>query len=47
MVNESLDRLVDGRILKRNGKLTAIDSGKLMEEAAAVTRAVKERANWK
>jgi cytosine/adenosine deaminase-related metal-dependent hydrolase len=39
--------LVDGRILKRNGKLTAIDSGRLMEEASAATHAVKQRANWK
>ena len=39
--------LIDGRILKRNGKLTAIDSGKLMEEASAATHAVKQRANWK
>jgi len=26
--------LVDGRILKRNGKLTAIDAGKLIDEAS-------------
>src|SRR2546430_7280371 len=39
--------LADGLILKRNGKLTAIDSGQLMEEASAATHAVKQRANWK
>jgi len=26
--------MVDGRILKRNGKLTAIDAGKLIDEAS-------------
>ncbi|MGO8908837.1 MAG: amidohydrolase family protein [Bradyrhizobium sp.] len=39
--------LVDGRILKRNGKLTVIDTGKLMEEASAASLAVRQRANWK
>ena len=39
--------LVDGRILKRNGKLTAIDTGKLMTEASAATQAIIQRANWK
>jgi 5-methylthioadenosine/S-adenosylhomocysteine deaminase len=39
--------LVDGRILKRNGKLTAIDAGKLMEEASAASLGVRQRANWK
>jgi 5-methylthioadenosine/S-adenosylhomocysteine deaminase len=39
--------LVDGRVLKRNGKLTAIDTGKLMDEASAATQAIKQRANWK
>jgi cytosine/adenosine deaminase-related metal-dependent hydrolase len=39
--------LIDGRILKRNGKLTAIDTGKLMDEASAATQAIKQRANWK
>src|SRR5262249_50233310 len=38
--------LIDG-ILKRNGKLTAIDAGKLMDEASAATQAIKQRANWK
>jgi|SRR5262249_21553417 len=39
--------LIDGRILKRNGKLTAIDASKLMDEASAATQAIKQRANWK
>ena len=39
--------LVDGRILKRNGKLTAIDAGKLMDEASGATQSIKQRANWK
>ncbi len=39
--------LVDGRILKRNGKLTAIDTGKLMDEASAATAGIIQRANWK
>jgi hypothetical protein len=39
--------LIDGRILKRNGKLTAIDAGKLMDEASATAQAIKQRANWK
>ena len=39
--------MVDGRILKRNGKLTAIDTGKLMEEASSASQAVRQRADWK
>jgi cytosine/adenosine deaminase-related metal-dependent hydrolase len=39
--------LVDGRILKRGGKLTAIDAGKLLEEASAASLGVRQRANWK
>jgi cytosine/adenosine deaminase-related metal-dependent hydrolase len=39
--------LLDGRILKRNGKLTAIDAGRLMEEASAASQGVRQRANWK
>jgi cytosine/adenosine deaminase-related metal-dependent hydrolase len=39
--------LVDGRVLKRNGKLTAIDAGKLLEEASAASEGVRQRANWK
>lgn len=39
--------MVDGRILKRNGKLTAIDPGKLIEEASAASLGIRQRANWK
>jgi cytosine/adenosine deaminase-related metal-dependent hydrolase len=39
--------LVDGRILKRKGKLTTIDTDKLMEEASAASLGIRQRANWK
>jgi 5-methylthioadenosine/S-adenosylhomocysteine deaminase len=39
--------MVDGRILKRNGRLTTIDAGKLMEEASAASQGIRQRANWK
>jgi len=38
--------MVDGRILKRNGKLAAIDTGMLMAEASKASREVRDRANW-
>lgn len=38
--------VVDGRILKRNGKLTAIDAATLMAEATAANRSVRDRAKW-
>jgi cytosine/adenosine deaminase-related metal-dependent hydrolase len=38
--------MVDGRILKRNGKLTAIDTGALMAEASRASREVRDRAKW-
>jgi 5-methylthioadenosine/S-adenosylhomocysteine deaminase len=38
--------MVDGRILKRNGKLTAVDTGALMAEAGKVSREVRDRAKW-
>jgi 5-methylthioadenosine/S-adenosylhomocysteine deaminase len=38
--------MVDGRILKRGGKLTAIDAGMLMAEATKVSREVRDRAKW-
>jgi 5-methylthioadenosine/S-adenosylhomocysteine deaminase len=37
---------VDGRILKRDGKLTNVDVRKSLTEAAAALRAVRERAKW-
>jgi cytosine/adenosine deaminase-related metal-dependent hydrolase len=38
--------MVDGRILKRNGKLAAIDTGALMAEASKASRDVRARAKW-
>jgi hypothetical protein len=38
--------LVDGRILKRNGKLTAMNVATIAREAAEANAAVRKRANW-
>jgi 5-methylthioadenosine/S-adenosylhomocysteine deaminase len=38
--------MVDGRILKRNGKLTTIDAAILMAEATAANHSVRDRAGW-
>ena len=38
--------MVDGRILKRGGKLVAIDTVALMKEATRVSREVRDRAKW-
>jgi 5-methylthioadenosine/S-adenosylhomocysteine deaminase len=38
--------MVDGRILKRRGKLTAIDVPQLVNEVSAASKAVRARANW-
>ena len=38
--------VVDGRILKRDGKLTHVDVKRSLHEAAASLKAVRERANW-
>ncbi len=38
--------MVDGRILKRGGKLTAIDTATLMTETTKVSREVRDRAKW-
>jgi cytosine/adenosine deaminase-related metal-dependent hydrolase len=38
--------MVDGRIMKRGGKLAAIDTGLLMTEATKVSREVRDRAKW-
>ena len=38
--------LVDGRILKRNGKLTAMNVALIAREAAEANAAVRKRANW-
>jgi 5-methylthioadenosine/S-adenosylhomocysteine deaminase len=38
--------VVDGRILKRDGKLTNVDVKEVLIDAAASLKAVRERANW-
>lgn len=38
--------MVDGRMLKRNGKLTAMNVVQVAQEAAAASAAVRKRANW-
>jgi 5-methylthioadenosine/S-adenosylhomocysteine deaminase len=38
--------MVDGRILKRGGKLSAIDTALLMAEATKASRDVRDRAKW-
>ena len=38
--------VVDGRILKRDGRLTHIDTKRALHQAAASLKAVRERANW-
>ena len=38
--------MVDGRILKRNGKLTSMNVALIAREAAEANAAVRKRANW-
>jgi 5-methylthioadenosine/S-adenosylhomocysteine deaminase len=38
--------IVDGRVLKRHGKLTAIDTRRVTREASAALAGVLKRANW-
>jgi cytosine/adenosine deaminase-related metal-dependent hydrolase len=38
--------VVDGRILKRGGKLTAMNTGQIVAEAAAANAALRKRADW-
>ncbi len=38
--------IVDGRVLKRHGKLTAVDSRQVVREAQAALAGVLKRANW-
>ena len=38
--------VVDGRLLKRKGKLTAIDTGQVVSEASAALAGVRKRGNW-
>jgi 5-methylthioadenosine/S-adenosylhomocysteine deaminase len=45
---ENVDTVVvDGRILKRGGKLTAIDTGKVVAEARTALAGVRERTKWR
>jgi len=39
--------IVDGRVLKRGGKLTSIDTDQVLTDAAASLEAVRKRANWR
>ncbi len=39
--------IVDGRILKRGGKLTALAVNQILEDAAASFNPVRKRANWR
>jgi cytosine/adenosine deaminase-related metal-dependent hydrolase len=38
--------MIDGRILKRGGKLTAVNAAQTAQEAAAANAALRKRANW-
>ena len=38
--------MVDGRILKRGGKLTVMNAARIAAEAAAANAALRKRANW-
>jgi cytosine/adenosine deaminase-related metal-dependent hydrolase len=38
--------MVDGRILKRNGKLTHLNVDRIATEAGQATAALRKRANW-
>ena len=38
--------VVDGRILKRRGKLTAFDTRQVVGQASAALTAVRKRGNW-
>jgi 5-methylthioadenosine/S-adenosylhomocysteine deaminase len=39
--------IVDGRVLKRAGKFTALDTDQVLADAAASLEAVRKRANWR
>jgi 5-methylthioadenosine/S-adenosylhomocysteine deaminase len=38
--------VIDGRILKRNGRLVHLNAGQIATEAAAANLALRKRANW-
>jgi cytosine/adenosine deaminase-related metal-dependent hydrolase len=39
--------MVDGRILKEHGKLTAVNAAEVVTEASKANMAVRKRANWR
>jgi hypothetical protein len=39
--------IVDGRVLKRAGRLTALASDEVLRDAAASFDALRKRANWR
>jgi cytosine/adenosine deaminase-related metal-dependent hydrolase len=46
--SENVDTvIVDGRILKRGGKLTALSADQVVTDAAASLEGVRKRANWR
>jgi hypothetical protein len=38
--------VVDGRILKRRGRLTAVDTEQVVAEASSALTALRKRAGW-
>jgi cytosine/adenosine deaminase-related metal-dependent hydrolase len=45
---ENVDTVVvDGRILKRGGKLTAIDASEVITGARTALAGIRERTNWR
>jgi hypothetical protein len=45
---ENVDTVVvDGRILKRAGKLTALPEAQVVADARAALEAIRKRANWR
>jgi hypothetical protein len=39
--------VVDGRILKQDGKLTALSAAQVVNEARASLENIRKRANWR
>jgi len=45
---ENVDTVVvDGRILKRAGKLTSLSEGQVVADARAAVEGIRKRANWR
>jgi len=38
--------MVDGRILKRSGRLVGVDAGQVVDEARIALAGLRKRANW-